>query len=99
MATASDPNIYINSTKCRNPFCTWFHYHQLKPSAKGGSAQVVFIKKMGSRQMAVKAFLDAAVSDDMMLDRWIPDEDWVRHIRENGETDCSIVNLNTSLAL
>jgi hypothetical protein len=59
----------------------------------------VFIKKMGSRQIAVKAFLDAAVSDDMMLDRWIPDEDWVRQIRENGETDCFVVNLNTGLAL
>jgi hypothetical protein len=54
---------------------------------------------MGSRQIAVKAFLDAAVSDDVMLDRWIPDEDWVRQIRENGETDCSVVNLNTGLAL
>jgi hypothetical protein len=54
---------------------------------------------MGSRQMAVKAFLDAAVSDDMMLDRWIPDKDWVRHIQENGETDYSIVNLNTGLTL
>jgi hypothetical protein len=54
---------------------------------------------MGSRQIAVKAFLDAAVSDDMMLDRWIPDEDWVRQIRENGETDYSVVNLNTGLAL
>jgi hypothetical protein len=54
---------------------------------------------MGSRQMAVKAFLDAAVNDDMMLDQWIPDEDWVRHIRENGATGCSIVNLNTGLAL
>jgi hypothetical protein len=52
-----------------------------------------------AQQMAVKAFLDAAVSDDMMLDRWIPDKDWVRHIRENGETGCSIVNLNTGLAL
>jgi hypothetical protein len=49
--------------------------------------------------MAVKAFLDAAVSDDMMLDRWIPDEDWVGHIQENDESDCSIVNLNTGLAL
>jgi hypothetical protein len=35
----------------------------------------------------------------MMLDRWIPDEDWVRHIQENSETDRSIVNLNTGLAL
>jgi hypothetical protein len=101
MATASDPDIYINKTKCRISFCTWFHYHLLKASAKGGSAlKVVFIKKMGSRQIAVKAFLDAAaVSDDMMLDRWIPDEDRVRQIQENGETDCSVVNLNTGLAL
>jgi hypothetical protein len=101
MATASDPDIYINKTKCRISFCTWFHYHLLKASAKGGSAlKVVFIKKMGSRQIAVKAFLDAAaVSDDMMLDRWIPDKDRVGQIQENGETDCSVVNLNTGLAL
>jgi hypothetical protein len=54
---------------------------------------------MGSWQIAVKAFLDAAVSDDMMLDRWIPDEDWVRQIQENGGTGCSVGNLNTGLAL
>jgi hypothetical protein len=54
---------------------------------------------MGSRQIAVKAFLDAALSDDMILDQWIPDEDWVRQIQENGETGCSVVNLNTGLAL
>jgi hypothetical protein len=42
MATASDANIYINKTKCPTPFCTWFHYHLLKPSAKGGSALTCF---------------------------------------------------------
>jgi hypothetical protein len=31
---------------------------------------------MGSRQKADKAFL-FAVCDDAMLDRWMPDEDWV----------------------
>jgi hypothetical protein len=34
-----------------------------------------------------------------MLDRWIPDEDWARQIRESGEDDrCSITNLNIGLA-
>jgi hypothetical protein len=43
---------------------------------KGVWHLVVFIKKMGSPKIAVKVFLDAAaVSDDMMLDCWIPDED------------------------
>jgi hypothetical protein len=52
---------------------------------------------MGSRQNAVQAFLDLVFSDDaIMLDRWIPDEDWVRQIRENGK-DCSIVNLNRGM--
>jgi hypothetical protein len=53
-----------------------------------------------SRQNAVKAFLDVVSchDDDIMLDRWIPDEDWVRTIRENGERDCSILNLNKGLS-
>jgi hypothetical protein len=51
---------------------------------------------MGSLQKAVKAFL--SVSDDTMLDQWIPDEDWVHQIRENGKNDCSIKNLNSVLA-
>jgi hypothetical protein len=51
---------------------------------------------VGSRQKAVTAFL--AVCDDTMMDRWIPDEDWVRQIRDNDKVDCSIVNLNTGLS-
>jgi hypothetical protein len=53
---------------------------------------------MGSRHIAVQAFLSVC-DDTIMLDRWIPDEDWVRQIRESGEDDrCSITNLNTGLA-
>jgi hypothetical protein len=34
-----------------------------------------------------------------ILSRWIPDEDWVRQIRESGEDGrCSITNLNVGLA-
>ena len=54
------------------------------------------LKKMGSRQKAVEAF--SAVCDPSMLDRWIPDEDWVRHIRDNGFNECSITNLNMGLS-
>jgi hypothetical protein len=56
----------------------------------------VIVKKMGSLQKAVKAFL--AVLDDTMFDRWIPDEDWVRQIRESGKNDRSVRNLNSGLA-
>jgi hypothetical protein len=52
---------------------------------------------MGSRQNAVKGFLDVVFCDDTMLDRWIPDEDWVRQIQDNGEHDCSIINLNRGM--
>ena len=53
---------------------------------------------MGSRHIAVQAFLSVC-DDTIMLARWIPDEDWVRQIRESGEDDrCSITNLNTGLA-
>jgi hypothetical protein len=45
---------------------------------------------MGSLQKAVKSFL--AVLDNTMLDRWIPDEDWVRQIRESDENDCPFRN-------
>jgi hypothetical protein len=45
----------------------------------------------------VKAFLDA-VCDPTMMDRWIPDEDWVHQIPENGKNDCSIVNFNTGMS-
>jgi hypothetical protein len=62
-------------------------------------ALILFIKKMGSWQIGVKAFLDAAISNNMMLDQWIPNKDWVYQIGENGKTNSSIVNLNTGLAL
>ncbi len=54
------------------------------------------LKKMGSRQKAVEAF--SAVCDPSMLDRWIPDEDWIRHIRDSGFNDCSITDLNSGLS-
>ena len=57
---------------------------------------LVFREKMGSRQAAVNAFL--AVCCDTMLDKWIPDEDWIREIRESGENDCSVSNLNTGMS-
>ena len=63
---------------------------------KGVRYLLFLFKKMGSRQKAVEAF--SAVCDDSMLDRWIPDEDWVRHIRDNGANDCSITNLNMGLS-
>jgi hypothetical protein len=53
---------------------------------------------MGSRQTAVKAFLDVVSCHDILLDQWIPDKDWVRQIRDNGERNCSIVNLNRGLS-
>jgi hypothetical protein len=39
-----------------------------------------------------------AVLDNTMLDRWIPDKDWVHQIRESDENDCSLRNLNSGLA-
>jgi hypothetical protein len=40
---------------------------------------------MGSLQKALKGFL--AVLDNMMLDPWIPNKDWVvRQIQESGKT-------------
>jgi hypothetical protein len=53
------------------------------------------IKKVGSRQKAGKALF--AVCDDTMLDRWIPDEDGVRQIQDNGKNDCSIWNLDSGM--
>jgi hypothetical protein len=64
---------------------------------KRSSYLLFFIKKMGSRQKAVAAFF-AICDDDTMLDRWIPNEDWVRQIRDNGENDCSVVNLNMGMS-
>jgi hypothetical protein len=59
----------------------------------------LIIQDMGSsRQTAVKAFL-AVCDGTIMLDPWIPDEDWVRQIQESGKDDrCSITNLKTGLA-
>jgi hypothetical protein len=52
---------------------------------------------MGSTHRdAATAFLEA-VSDDAMLDRWIPDEDWVRQIRDNGLKDCTVRKFNTGM--
>ncbi len=53
---------------------------------------------MGSRQKAVDDFI-AVCEDATMLDRWIPDEDWVRKIRV-GKADlrCLIANLNMGLS-
>jgi len=53
---------------------------------------------MGSCQKAVNSFLDLISADDgSMLDRWIPDEDWVRQMRLNYENDCTILQLNSGL--
>ncbi len=52
---------------------------------------------MGARQKAVAAFF-AVCDDETMLDRWIPDEDWVRQIRDNGEIDCSVMNFNMGMS-
>ncbi len=58
----------------------------------------LIVKKMGSRQAAVKAFL-LVCDNTIILDQWIPDEDWVRQIRESGEdVHCSVTNLNAGLA-
>jgi hypothetical protein len=98
MATATDPNIYINTTQYRISFCTWFHYNLLKPCAKGNTVHLPNHQEMGSRHIAAQAFLSVC-DDTIMLDGWIPDEDWVRQIREGGEDDgCSISNLKTGLA-
>jgi hypothetical protein len=54
---------------------------------------------MGLTQTAVKAFLEAVRDDDdAMLDRWIPDEDWVRQIRNNSGRDCTVPNFNKGLS-
>ena len=49
-----------------------------------------------AHQKAMKEFLDLTY-DDAMMDRWIPDEDWVQQMRLNRESDCSIMNLNKGL--
>ncbi len=64
---------------------------------KESSNWLLLVTKMGSRQKAVKAFL-AVCDDTMMLDRWIPDEDWIRQIRDKGGSDCSISHLNMGMS-
>jgi hypothetical protein len=100
MATASDHYIFIKTTlSAQPPFALGFIFTNWNLLQKRVWHLVLFVKKIGSRQIAVNAFLGAAVSDDMMLDQWIPDKDWVHWIQENGQTSCSIVNLNIGLAL
>ena len=53
-------------------------------------------KKMAPGQEAVAAFLDV-VSNDTMLEQWIPDEDWVRLIRDNGLKECKVQNFNMGM--
>jgi hypothetical protein len=71
----------------------------MKPCAKGNTVHLPNRQEMGSRHIAVQAFLSVC-DDTILLDRWIPDADSVRQIRESGEDDrCSITNLKkTGLA-
>jgi hypothetical protein len=50
---------------------------------------------MGSKQKAVEAFLAVC---DTMLDRWIPDEDWVRQIRNDSGNNCLVADLNYGMS-
>jgi hypothetical protein len=52
---------------------------------------------MGSQQKAVIACL--SVCEETMLNRWIPDEDWIRQIQDRGDSDCSISNLNMGMSM
>jgi hypothetical protein len=82
MATASNPNIYMNKIQYCIYFCIWFHYNLLKPCAIGniGTCSLLWsINKIGSRQTTVKAFW--VVCDyTIFLDQWILDKDWVGKI-------------------
>jgi hypothetical protein len=70
----------------------------MKPCAKRNTVHLPKRQEMGSRHIAVQAFLPAC-DVTIMLDRWITDEEWVRQIEVSGEDDrCSITNLNTGLA-
>jgi hypothetical protein len=51
---------------------------------------------MRQRQVAPKLFI-AAIQDDTMRDRWVVDEEWVRHIRTYGK-DIGIHDLNMGLS-
>ena len=52
---------------------------------------------MGPRQNAADAFMVASC-DVGLHDRWIPDEDWVRFIRDSLEKDCSLHDMNMGLS-
>jgi hypothetical protein len=52
---------------------------------------------MRTRQEAVKLFI-RAMHDETMRDRWIVDEEWVRHLRNDGE-DVGIHDLNMGVSL
>ena len=65
---------------------------------KGSPHYLFLIKKMGVYQKAIQAFVDLTCDDATMMDRWIPDEDWVRQMRLNSECDCSVRNLNRGLS-
>jgi hypothetical protein len=47
MATASDPDIYINITQSHIYFCTWFYYTLLKPCAKGNTVHLPYRQENG----------------------------------------------------
>jgi hypothetical protein len=53
---------------------------------------------MGSRQKAVIVFLSVC-DNETMLDRWIPDEDWIRQSQDSGNSDCSLLNLNMGMSV
>jgi hypothetical protein len=80
MASASDPDIYINTTQYRTYFCSWFHYNPLlKPCAKGNTVHLPYCQENGLQADSHQSIL-VVCDDTIMLDRWIPDEDWVRQI-------------------
>jgi hypothetical protein len=68
----------------------------LKPLAKITELLRPAHQESGLEAESRKEFL--AVYDDTMLDRWIPDEDWIHQIQDNGNSDCSISNLNMGMS-
>jgi hypothetical protein len=51
-----------------------------------------------SRLQCYAAFVKAT-NDIGMQDKWIPDDDWVRHIRnEDGLKDCKVSHMNRSIS-
>jgi hypothetical protein len=53
MATASDPDIFINTTKYRIYFCTWFHYNLMKPLAKGNTVNLAARPENGLQAVTI----------------------------------------------